>query len=85
MFFCYLKLYIEKYARVIINISIKKGGLCLIIQTCAIDYCFDRQAIDALEKEALSRLLKIMIQRQIKKVIKAKGVKIILSVFSFFL
>ena len=47
-----------------------------IIQTCAIDYCFDQQTIDALEKKAIEAAEK-MIQKQIKKVVKAKDVEII--------
>ena len=47
-----------------------------IIQTCAIDYCFDQQTIDALEKKTIEAAEK-MIQKQIKKVVKAKDVEII--------
>lgn len=47
-----------------------------VIQTCAVDYCFDQQTIDALDKKAV-KAAEDMMQKQIKKVIKSKDVEII--------
>lgn len=50
-----------------------------VIQTCAVDYCFDQQTITMLEKKSI-KSSEDMMQKQIKKVAKLKDVEIISDV-----
>lgn len=50
-----------------------------VVQTCAVDYCFDKQTIDMLDKKSIESSEDIM-QKQIKKVVKSKDVEIISDV-----
>jgi len=47
-----------------------------VIQVCAVDYCFDQQTLDSLEKKSI-KSSEDMMQKQIKKAIKSKDVEII--------
>jgi nucleotide-binding universal stress UspA family protein len=50
-----------------------------VVQTCAVDYCFDDQTIKALNKKSIE-FSEDMMQKQIKKVVKAKDVEVISNV-----
>jgi nucleotide-binding universal stress UspA family protein len=47
-----------------------------IIQTCVVDYCFDKATIDQLEQKS-SDSSRSMMEKQIKKAVKGEGVEII--------
>jgi nucleotide-binding universal stress UspA family protein len=47
-----------------------------IIQTCAVDYCLDQATLDQLEQKS-SDSSRVMMAKQIKKVVKGEGVEII--------
>lgn len=47
-----------------------------VVQTCAIDYCFDQQTIDALDKKSI-KSSEDMMQEQINRVASSKDVEII--------
>jgi nucleotide-binding universal stress UspA family protein len=46
-----------------------------VVRTCAVDYCFDQQTIDELDRKAAESSRDIM-QKQIEKVVKSKDVEI---------
>jgi nucleotide-binding universal stress UspA family protein len=50
-----------------------------VVQTCAVDYCLDKQTIDMLEKKSADAS-KEMMQKQIKKVVKSTDVEILYDV-----
>ena len=47
-----------------------------VVQTCAVDYCFDQQTIDALDKKSIESS-EDMMQKQLKKVVNSRDVEII--------
>jgi nucleotide-binding universal stress UspA family protein len=47
-----------------------------IIQTCVVDYCFDKATIDQLEQKSIGSS-DAMMEKQIKKAVKSEGVEII--------
>lgn len=46
-----------------------------VVRTCAVDYCFDQQTIDELDRKA-AESSRDMMQKQIEKVVKSKDVEI---------
>lgn len=50
-----------------------------VVQTCAVDYCLDDQTIRALDEKSL-KFSEDMMQKQIKKVFKAKDVEVVSDV-----
>ncbi|HNT44351.1 MAG TPA: universal stress protein [Syntrophorhabdaceae bacterium] len=46
-----------------------------VVQTCAVDYCFDQATIDDLDRKAAESSKEIM-RKQIEKVVKSKDVEI---------
>lgn len=50
-----------------------------VVQMCVVDYCLDKQIVDALEKKSADASKELM-QKQIKKVVKSTDVEIISDV-----
>lgn len=77
--------YSDKAVSVAIDIARQNGARLYllhvvgIVQTCAVDYCFDKGTLDALEKKGSDSAIELM-RQQLDKCPEAKSVEIITDV-----